>query len=66
MKSPTNPTCRKCGKTKGGLCFRVNGSRLEDFLGHTLHRCDKCGQLFKVAHGEVYEVFEENMLAQVH
>lgn len=32
----------------GAKLFRVDGSRLEDFLGHQLYRCEKCRQLWKI------------------
>ncbi len=39
-----DPRCSECFKAKGGICFKMNVSRLEEGLGIEKFKCDHCGQ----------------------
>lgn len=49
MKTPDYATCAK--PKCGGVCHRVDLSRVEEGMGFTGHRCDRCRTLYVVIPG---------------
>jgi hypothetical protein len=60
MISPTNSFCDACAtrikvrklNRRPGVCFKVEASRREESLGHSVRECYKCHARFKLTgHG---------------